>query len=114
MEPIRVGEWSGVEQRQHKRVLLGVFIECRSGSVTVAGKAENVSLGGMLVRAEKTFPWDEEVTVSLVLPSSAQTIQARARVAHVVPDAFMGLEFVDLSPVSRRLIEKYVALALPA
>ena len=111
MQPIRGAQWSGIEQRQHKRIPLGVPIECRSGAVTVAGRAENLSRGGILVRAEKTFPWDEEVAVSLVLPGSAQALQARARVTHVVPDAFMGLEFLDLSAESKDLIEKCISEA---
>ena len=110
MQPIRVG--SGVEQRKHKRVPLGVPIECRSGQMTVAGRAENISVSGLLIRAEKTFAEDEEITVSFQLPGSTQAIQFRASVAHVVPEVFIGVEFLDIPAELSELIEKYVAAGL--
>lgn len=112
MSEVRVGEWwSGEEQRKHRRVPLGVSIECRSGATVVEGKAENVSVSGLLVRIPKTFSPDEQITVSFALPGTPQPIRSRARVAHVVPNTFIGLELLDLSVESRERIEKYVAIA---
>ena len=113
--PVHVGEWSGVESRQHKRVALGVPLECRSVQKVVSGRAENLSLGGLLVRVEETsFSWDEEVSVSFALPGSTEALQVRARVAHVVPDVFLGLEFLELSPPAREQIEQYVSATAAA
>ncbi|MBI1956679.1 MAG: PilZ domain-containing protein [Acidobacteria bacterium] len=111
MHPIRAGEWSGPEQRRHKRVPLGVPVECQAGRGTIQGKAENISTSGLLIRAAKTFSEDEEVTLRFSLPGSKPVIQCQARVSHVVLDIFMGVEFLELPPEAALLVEKYVAAA---
>ena len=111
MAPVHVGEWSGQEKRKHKRVPLHVPIECQAGQTTLQARAENVSVSGLLIRTETPFPEDKEITIRFPLPGSAHVIQCRAHVAHIVPDAFMGVEFLDLPPGSLDLIEKYVAAA---
>ena len=115
MSDVRVGEWSGEEQRKHKRVPLNVPIECQGAIESVHGQATNISTSGLLVRCRTVFPQDEEIQVTFTLPGSRKLIEARARVAHVVPDAFMGLELIDPSPEAKDQIERYVAAApLPA
>ena len=109
MTAVHVGEWSGEEQRRHRRVPLGVPVECRAGQTALQGNAVNVSTSGLLIRTETPFPEDEEITVAFSLPGSARVIQCRAQVAHVVPNAFMGAEFLDLPPESSERIEKYIA-----
>ena len=111
MHPIRVGEWSGTEQRRHHRVPLGVPLECQSSQGVIQGKAENISTSGLLIRAATTFAEDEEVDLRFRLPGSEPEIQCRGRVAHVVPDVFMGVEFVDLPPEFNKLIQEYLALS---
>ena len=115
MSDVRVGEWSGEEQRKHKRVPLNVPIECQGAIESVHGQATNISTSGLLVRCRTVFPQDEEIQVTFTLPGSRKLIEARARVAHVVPDAFMGLELIEPSPEAKDQIERYVAAApLPA
>ena len=111
MAPIHVGEWSGQEKRKHKRVPLHVPIECRAGQTILEARAENVSINGLLIRTETPFPEDEEIAVRFSLPASSDVIQCRARVAHTVPDAFMGVEFRDLPQESLDRLEKYIAAA---
>ena len=106
-----------MEKRKYRRVPLGVPVQCQSGRTKVEGMAENVSISGLcMVRAAKTFPENEEITVSFVIPGSTKAVQVpgatkaiRARVARVGPDQFMGVRFLKLSRKSRELIELYVA-----
>ena len=114
MADVHVGEWSGVENRKHKRVPLKVAIECRSGQTAVEVRSENISVNGLLVRSSEPFPQDAEISVSFTLPGSSKRIQSQARVAHVVPDIFMGLELLNLAAESRAEIERFIAAALPA
>ena len=110
--PVHVGEWSGVDLRRHKRVHLGVPLECRSGQKVLSGIGENISVGGLLMRVQQTlFAWDEEVTMSFALPGSKEALEIRARVAHVVPDAFLGMEFTEIPSPTRERIENYIATA---
>ena len=114
MSDVRAGEWSGIENRKHKRALLKVPIECRSGQVVLEGWAENISIEGLLVRCAEPFPQDSEIDVAFPLPGAVEPIRAAARVAHVVPDAFMGLVLLRLPDDVRARIEQYVTSAPPA
>ena len=97
-----------MKKRQHECGPLGVPVLCQSGQTKIEGMAENVSVGGLfLVRAAKTFPVNEKITVEFAIHGSKQALAAR--VVHEVPDMFMGVEFLNLSPKSKELIELYVA-----
>jgi c-di-GMP-binding flagellar brake protein YcgR len=109
MAEVRVGEWSGAENRKHRRVPLNVPIDCRGARDAVHGQTSNISVSGLLVRCPTIFPQDDEIEVTFTLPGSRNLIRTRARVAHVVPDAFIGVEFIDPSPESKQEIEQYVA-----
>ena len=74
----------------------------------LSGTAENVSVGGLfLVRVAKTFPVNEKITVEFAIHGSKQALEAR--VVHEVPDMFMGVEFLNLPPKLKELIELHVA-----
>ncbi|MSO20518.1 MAG: PilZ domain-containing protein [Acidobacteria bacterium] len=105
---VRVGDWSGPEQRKARRVALGASIECRDGFDVYQGKAENISVTGLLIRSEKQSSEDKVLAVSFFLPGHATRIQAEARVAHIVPGVFMGLEFSTVSELTQSAIEQYV------
>ena len=113
MSDVHVGEWSGVENRKHKRVALGVPIECRQAETVVQAQAENISVRGLLVRSKEPFDEDTELTISFFLPGSDTPIRSRARVAHLVPGVFMGLELLDLKAAMQQQIERYVAASVP-
>jgi len=100
---------TNIERRRQKRVPLDILLHCQSAQTLIEGKAENISSSGILVRTEKTLSQDEEIELFFTVPGSTQGIQARGRVAHVVPGMFMGVEFVNLSPESTQQIEQYVA-----
>ena len=109
MSGVRVGEWSGLEQRKHKRAPLHVPIECSFDGRTVSGQAENISISGLLVRCDTTFAQDSEGSITWTLPGSAEPIRSQARVAHEVPEKFMGLELIRPSAADGERIERFVA-----
>ncbi len=100
---------TNTERRRQKRVPLDILLHCQSAQTLIEGKAENISISGILVRTAKTLPQGEEIDLFFTVPGMTQGIQARGRVAHVVPGAFMGVEFVNLSPESTQQIEQYIA-----
>jgi hypothetical protein len=91
-----------------------VPIECRSSSKVTLTKAENISISGLLVRCTEVLEHDSEISVAFTLPGSLAAISAAARVAHCVPGAFMGLEFIKLPPDAREKIDEYIASVAPA
>src|SRR5689334_19089861 len=104
--------FSGPEQRKFKRVPLGASVECRSGFEVYHGKAENISVSGLLVRSDKQSAADDTLQLKFMLPgntpSESVIVQATARVAHLVPGVFMGLEFTEIPPATQAAIEQYV------
>ncbi|MCZ6489913.1 MAG: PilZ domain-containing protein [Acidobacteria bacterium] len=97
-----------MEKRKHERAFLGVPVLCQSGQTKIEGMAENVSVGGLyLVRAAKTFPVNEKIIATFTIRGTKQALSAR--VVHEVPDLFMGLEFLNVPPKSKELIELHVA-----
>jgi len=113
MSEARTEGWSGIENRRHKRVLLQVPIECHSEDRRMLARAENISSSGVLVRCSDPFPHDSEVSVSFTLPGSSEAIVTKARVAHMVPGVFMGLEMIGLSADVQERVDQYVAAAEP-
>jgi len=105
------GNWSGEEKRKHKRVVLQVDVECRSGDTVRNCWAENISISGMLIRTGNPFSQHEELQLRFSMPPSEREIECRARVMHAVPDAFMGVEFIDVPELGAELIEQHVAAA---
>ena len=112
----RVG-FSGPEQRKNRRVPLGASVECRAGFEVYHGKAENISISGLLVRSERQSQPDELLQLKFMLPGDTPTdsviVQATARVAHIVPGVFMGLEFTEIPEATQAAIEKYVDATPP-
>ena len=112
-QPSRTDTDTNIDRRRQKRVLLDILLHCQSAQTLIEGKAENISISGILVRTAKTLPQGEEIDLFFTVPGMTQGIQAQGRVAHVVPGAFMGVEFVNLSPESNQQIKQYIA-AQPA
>lgn len=108
----RVDSFSGPDQRKHRRVPLGASVELRSGFEVYHGKAENISISGLLVRSEKQSAAETTLNVKFLIPganpSDSVIVQAEARVAHLVPGVFMGLEFTEIPDSTRMAIEWYV------
>ena len=108
-QPSRTDTDTNIDRRRQKRVPLDILLHCQSAETLIEGKAENISISGILVRTAKTLPQGEEIDLFFTVPGMTQGIQAQGRVAHVVPGAFMGVEFVNLSPESTKQIEQYIA-----
>lgn len=114
---IRVDGFSGPDQRKHRRVPLGASVELRAGFEVYHGKAENISISGLLVRSEKQSASDTTLNLKFLIPganpSDSVIVQAEARVAHLVPGVFMGLEFTQIPDSTRMAIEWYVNTVPP-
>lgn len=109
MNGYRTGEYLGPEQRRFRRVVLGTSIECRCDFEVIQARAENISISGLLVRTPSPFAEDSTLQIVFSLPGIAAGIHGEARVAHVVPGVFMGLEFTSLPAPALEAIERYIA-----
>ena len=112
------------ERRRHPRAPVELLVGVKFDSVQqfLAVYAEDLSESGMFLRSEHAGPLREVgQTVELRFDAGHRRIvEGRARVVRVlepnVPGApgAIAIEFVDLDPVSRQLIEAIVRIKLAA
>lgn len=61
----------------------------------LAGRTENLSIGGMFLVSNATFEFGDELSVRFALPGSAETFQLDAVVRWVRPEG-MGIQFKSI------------------
>ena len=97
-----------VEKRKFRRVPLTAVVRAQAAGQPYSVEGRNISAGGMLVKTEKTLEEGVELRLEFQLPGDPAPIQATGIVQHVMPDAFRGIQFTELSEADRRRIETYV------
>ncbi|HEV7967237.1 MAG TPA: response regulator [Candidatus Acidoferrales bacterium] len=75
---------------QRVKVKCRVSVECEQGRVD--GETVDLSVGGMLVRANRILPVGSTVEVALVLAPATEPIRTSARIVRIVGSEFMGLQ----------------------
>jgi uncharacterized protein (TIGR02266 family) len=96
------------ERRRFRRVPISTRIEAQAGDESLIVTAENISPGGMLIRAPKTLPEGMQVTLVFTLPGSKREFRITGTVQHVSPNAFMGVRFENLSDDDKQAITIFV------
>ena len=119
--PLSPGE---EERRRHPRAPVDLLVGLKFESVQqfLAVYAEDLSESGMFLRSEHAGPLREVgQTVELRFDAgNRRIVEGRARVVRVLEPGAPGapggiaIEFVDLDPVSRKLIEAIVRIKLAA
>jgi c-di-GMP-binding flagellar brake protein YcgR len=114
------------ERRRHPRAPIALQVSLRFPSVQefLSAYAGDISESGMFIRGWQTDPagLPREVGQVVALRFDAgdeRIVEGTARVARVVKgasewDSGIGVEFVDLDPVGRKLIEMIVRIKLAA
>ena len=83
-------------------------IQAEAGGEAYPVQAENISVGGILLRSKRTLGENQKVTLCFTLPGAKKEIRVTGTVLHVSPDAFMGVCFEDLSPADEAAIKQFV------
>ena len=105
----------GRERREHKRINLEAEINFLGHDNFYTGFSEDISNGGLFVATYQLKPTGTEVTIRFSLPDGTE-IEANAVVRWLrepremdgdVPPG-MGLQFVDLHPDARHLIDEFI------
>ena len=96
------------ERRRFRRVPLPAQIQAEAGGAAYSVRAENISAGGMLLRAERTLEQNQKVSLRFMLPGTKKEIQVTGVVLHVSPGAFMGISFENLSDEAKTAIQAFV------
>jgi len=84
-----------VELRRYQRAPIDVPVElsAKGSSARVAGRAKDISLGGMYVLTDAPLPFGAELVVHLTLPGQRAPFALPAVVRWVSPGEGMGLQF---------------------
>ena len=94
---MRIIQVSSVPMDRERRRLQRVKVRCRVSleheQVRFEGETVDLSVGGMLVRADRILPVESIVKVALTLPPSAESIHVNARILRNVGNEYMGLQF---------------------
>jgi len=97
-----------IEKRVHKRATMVAPVDAETGGKNYTIESRNISVGGLLVRSEKTFPEMTPLLVRFTLPGTSDEVVTAAIVQHASPDAFMGIRFEGLPDEAYTAIERYV------
>jgi glutaredoxin len=98
--------------RKHPRVWLDTQVESLASGVTSIGRAENLSVGGLLVYTRQTFDPRTDVVVRFSLPRG-HAVEGRGVVAHANRGVRMGIRFTELKEEDRVAIEEFVQAIQP-
>src|SRR6266851_3780609 len=93
--------------RKSSRIDLATPVEVRAGTSRTIGLTENVSLGGLLLQCSPDFPSGGNIDVLFNL-TAGLSIKARCSVAHVQPEARMGLRFLDLEASYQKMLDEFI------
>ncbi|HXE75294.1 MAG TPA: PilZ domain-containing protein [Candidatus Xenobia bacterium] len=99
------------EKRVSRRVPIVARVEAHGGAGPHIILAQNISVGGMLVRTADTLPEGDTIQLRFMLPGIDREIRATAVVQHVTPGEFMGVRFTELGPEDAAAIREFVEKA---
>jgi uncharacterized protein (TIGR02266 family) len=101
-----------LEKRKFRRVPLTAVVRAEAAGQPYSVEGRNISAGGMLVKTEKTLEEGVQLRLEFQLPGDPAPIHATGVVQHVMPDAFMGIRFIEMTEADRRRIETYVGASV--
>ena len=99
------------EKRKFRRVPLTAVVRAEAAGQPYSVEGRNISVGGMLVKTEKTLGEGVQLRLEFLLPGDLLPVHAIGVVQHVLPGSFMGIRFVEMAEADRRRIEAYVNAA---
>lgn len=106
-------EDAGPNRRRHDRTPLTMLVQFRFSTFEefLAEYASDLSPGGMFIRSDAPRAVGEIIHVQFSLKDGSRLIEGLGRVVRAVsgPGAGMGVEFLDLDPQSRALVESICA-----
>jgi len=110
--PPRLPEEPGTHRRRFARAPYVTPARIlRANGMTLDGRSEDISVGGLLVLAPQAFAQEERVNVRFALPITGKLLEVPATARWVKMargTGAVGLQFVALAPDHMTVIENYV------
>jgi len=99
-----------LERRRERRVAVAIPVEVRDQHGFTLQSTRDISTGGVFFDRAIPYGVGVEVELSFTLPGDTRTIRCRGEVVNV-PDAKsfgMGVRFLDLAPIDKQALAKFV------
>jgi len=96
------------ERRRLQRVKVKCKVTIESGQVGFDCETVDLSLGGMLLRANRTLPLGSVVTVALTHQLVPEPIRTSARVVRVEGNEFMALQLEGISKIETQRLGDFL------
>lgn len=109
----QVGERRRIDRRKHPRYPVSGGAEIRQQGVDarIWARLTDISRGGCYLEIMSPLPVLTYVNVVLTLEE--QRLQAKGQVVVAHPNFGMGIQFIDLSPAERQMLEGWLAALAP-
>ncbi|HLZ13026.1 MAG TPA: response regulator [Candidatus Acidoferrum sp.] len=96
------------ERRRTRRIPVQHRVQLRLGAVEVEGETINVSLSGMLVRAQRALPLGSRVETSLHLGHGMKPVAGRGAIVRVAGINQMGIQMEQLGATESERLEEFL------
>jgi Tfp pilus assembly protein PilZ len=71
-------------------------------------ESEDLSLGGVLLPLDESFPPGTEVMLHFYLPKRSQPIEVKGKVVNVQREIGVGIQFIDIEPEAKMAIWQFM------
>ena len=96
------------ERRRFMRIRLRRRVSIDSPQASLNGTTLDLSLGGMLIETERTFPTGTLVTVNLEIEPGLAPLRSAARIVRVIGTDSMGIQFETLGPKESNRLQQFL------
>jgi len=96
------------ERRRFMRIRLRRRVSIDSPQASLNGTTLDLSLGGMLIETERTFPTGTLVTVNLEIEPGLAPLRSAARIVRVIGTDSMGIQFETLGPQESHRLQQFL------
>jgi PilZ domain len=93
---------------QRVNTVSGIVLNYEGNSELTIVRSPDVSTRGMFINTTRSFPEGAILNVRFRLALTDASVHARGEVRYCLPGVGIGLEFVNLEPVTLKLLEKEV------
>jgi CheY-like chemotaxis protein len=97
------------ERRRYTRVSITREVLVKCGDIRSRGITEDVSVNGMLIRMERTFPVGARLRISFDMSTGEPPLRADARVVRLIEENMMGIELENVAPVDSDRLQEFLA-----
>ncbi len=96
------------ERRRFQRVTVTRRVTVATMGDRIEGRTIDVSLGGMMFHGDRSFAPGSRVEVELDLGIAGAVVRAGGRVARVLDDGSMGVEFARIGPRESEKLQEFL------